>query len=323
MERKRMKPTPAITRAPRRRLGRRRIRLRVIFALILLLAAACIGISGFVGWQLSHPNPKPLEDSPKRLGMAYEDVQFQSRQGDLLLKGWYMPPAQTVESATYGKAQIIMAHGYKNNREQKNAEALSLAKDLTDRGFGVLMFDFRNSGESEGTMTSVGYYEKYDLLGAIDWIKAQRPGKIGVLGFSMGASTALTAAAEEPAVAGIVADSPFNRLSSYLNDNLSVWSHLPDFPFTPLIMNMLPPMLGIEPDEVDGLRAVDAIYPRPVLFIHSANDPSIPLRNSESLWEKHKDRFELWTTAAEGHARNYPPQKQEYADRVSAFFEQL
>lgn len=318
-----MKPTPAITRAPRRRYGRRRTGLRLTLALVLLLVLACAGISGYVGWQLTHPNPKPLEDSPQRLGMKYEDVQFQSRQDKLTLKGWYMPPAQTVADATYGKAQIIIAHGYRGNREQKSAEALSLAKDLTDRGYGVLMFDFRNSGESEGTMTSIGYYEKNDLLGAIDWIKAQHPGKIGLLGFSMGASTALAAAAEEPAVAGIVADSPFNKLDSYLNENLSVWSHLPNFPFTPLIMNMLPPMLGIQPDQVDGFKAVDAIYPRPILFIHSANDPSIPPGNSESLWEKHKDRFELWTTNAEGHARNYPPQKQEYADRVSAFFEKM
>ncbi len=147
-----MKPTPAITRAPRRRLGRRRIRLRVIFALILLLAAACIGISGFVGWQLSHPDPKPLEDSPERLGMAYEDVQFQSRQGDLLLKGWYMPPAQTVESATYGKAQIIMAHGYKNNREQKKRRSVIAGQRLNRSRFRrahVRLPQFRRIGRND------------------------------------------------------------------------------------------------------------------------------------------------------------------------------
>ncbi len=320
-----MKPTPAISRAPRRRrsMSRSPLWLRIVLGLLAVAVIACIGISVYVGWKLSHPVPKALDDSPERLGLTYENVQFPSREGGLTLKGWYLPGKVTEGEGAAVKPNIIMAHGYKNNRLQKSAEALSLAKELTDRGYSVLMFDFRNAGESEGSMTSIGYYEKHDLLGAIDWMNKNHPGKLALLGFSMGASTSLLAAAEEPSVLGVVADSPFNHLTRYLKDNLPVWSNLPNFPFTPLILSILPPMIGVDTDQVDGLAAVDRIYPRPVLFIHSTKDPSIPYSNSESMWEKHKDKFELWTTEAEGHAKNYPPLKAEYVQRVTAFLEKL
>ena len=50
-----------------------------------------------------------------------------------------------------------------------------------------------------------------------------------LLGFSMGASTAILAAAESQDVDAVIADSPFSDLTSYLDENLSVWSNLPSF----------------------------------------------------------------------------------------------
>ncbi|TVY01921.1 alpha/beta fold hydrolase [Paenibacillus cremeus] len=296
-----------------------------LVGLIVFLIVSSIGISTYVGWKLTHTTPTALDDSPARLGMTFEPIQFQSREDHLNLKGWYLPgkSLSSEDGTPVTRPNIIMAHGYDNNRLQKKTEALNLAKELVDRGYNVLMFDFRHSGESEGTLTSVGYFEKYDLLGAIDWMKAKHPGKIGLLGFSMGASTSLMAAADEPSVAGVVADSPFNHLGHYLQENLPVWSHLPNFPFTPLIMTILPRMTGIDPNGVDALSAVDRIYPRPILFIHSSEDPSIPYQNSESMWEKHKDKFDFWMPNGEGHAKNYPNHKQEYVEKVTSFFEKL
>lgn len=317
-----MRNTPLITRATKARGRRKKMWLWTTAGLLLFVILACAGIATYVGWQLTHPKPAALDDSPDRLGIAYENVQFKSRGDQMNLKGWFLP-GKPIDSDRSEKPRIIIAHGYNTNRLQKSAEALDLAKHLTDRGYSVFMFDFRNSGESDGNKTTIGFEEKYDLLGAIDWMKANHPGKIALLGYSMGASTSLIAAAEEPGVSGIVADSPFNHLGLYLKDNLSVWSNLPQFPFTPLILGILPKLIGVDPDQVDGFAAVDRIYPRPILFIHSTKDASIPISNSESLWEKHKDRFEMWATSAEGHAKSYPPLKEEYVERVTEFLEKL
>ncbi|UQZ85898.1 Alpha/beta hydrolase family protein [Paenibacillus konkukensis] len=313
-----MRPTPAITRAARPRRTLRRRTLWTAVLLVLVLAIGTVLASVYVGWQLTHPARLALSESPENYGLAFEDVQFASRTQEVNLKGWFLPSVS--EPA---KMNIIMAHGYRKNRLQADAEALQLAKALVEQGYNVLMFDFRNSGESEGTLTSVGYLEKYDLLGAIDWMNAQHPGKIALHGFSMGATTALTAAADEPSVAGVVADSPFNQLTAYLKENLPVWSHLPNIPFTPLILGILPPLTGIDPDQVDGLGAVDRIYPRPILFIHSVDDHSVPYRNSESLWSKHKDRFELWQVTGADHVKTHAVYPQEYEAKVIGFYDKL
>ncbi|OXM85285.1 alpha/beta hydrolase [Paenibacillus rigui] len=313
-----MRPTPAISRAARSRSHRKLKSVRYLLYLLLAIALICVAVSVYVGWQLTHPQRKAITEDPSRYEAAFEPVQFDSRTKDVTLKGWFLPSASDP-----AKLNIIMAHGYRDNRTYAAGEALSLAKALTQQGFNVLMFDFRNSGESGGDLTTVGYLEKFDLLGAIDWMQANHPGKLALHGFSMGASSALLAAAEEPAVAGIVADSPFNHLTRYLEDNLPVWSHLPRFPFTPLILGILPRLTGIQTDAVDGLSAVDRIYPRPILFIHSTDDHSIPYQNSEAMWEKHKDKFELWKTSGADHARSHKVYPKPYEDKVIDFYNRL
>jgi uncharacterized protein len=139
----------------------------------------------------------------------------------------------------------------------------------------------------------------------------------------MGATTSLLAAAESPDIAGIVADSPFNQLKSYLTQNLSVWSKLPNFPFTWLILTILPRLTGIDPYQVDALIAVRQIYPRPVLFIHSQGDTAIPYTQSEKMWRMHPDRFEFWKTETAGHVGTYQLYTKEYTSRVLTFFEHL
>jgi fermentation-respiration switch protein FrsA (DUF1100 family) len=147
--------------------------------------------------------------------------------------------------------------------------------------------------------------------------------KIGLIGFSMGATTSLLAAAEVPNIAGIVADSPFSQLKPYLKQNLSVWSRLPNFPFTWFIINILPLLTGIDPHQVDALFAVQQIYPRPVLFIHSQDDSAVPFTHSEKMWSMHQDRFELWKTEKAGHVGTYQLYTQEYTSRVLTFFKHL
>jgi dipeptidyl aminopeptidase/acylaminoacyl peptidase len=321
-----MKYTPAISRINRRRSFPRLLGW-ILAALLLLALLGCAGISTYVGWQLTHPKRDLLTDSPANYNADFDKIRFDSHTGDVELQGWFIPGLDAAGNVTISDPAsdrtIIFAHGYRKNRLQDDAKALPLALAFVKQGYNVLMLDFRNSGESGGKLTSVGYLEKQDLLGAIDWVKTNRPGRIGIVGFSMGATTALMAAAEDPAVSAVVADSPFNHLTRYLKANLPVWSKLPNIPFTPLILSILPPVTGIDPDAVDALRAVDSIYPRPILFIHSTKDPSIPIANSESLQAKHPDRFELWRTDNEGHSRSHALIGVEYEQRVLAFFDRM
>jgi pimeloyl-ACP methyl ester carboxylesterase len=284
----------------------------MILIACLIVILICCGIAGFVGWQLTHPANKAVLDSPADYELDYENIQFSSRGESTPLSGWFLPSGQSVKT-------VIFAHGYSMNRSQHTLPALELAKSLVEAGYQVVLFDFRNSGSSGGKVTSVGEYEKNDLLGAIDWVKANHPSQINLLGYSMGGTAAILAAAEEPSVQAVISDSAFSHLKCYLYDHLPTWSHLWKYPFTPLIMNILPVLTGLHPAKVDAMSAVDRIYPRPILFIHSIDDLDIPSANSERMWLKHPDQFEFWKTSKAGHVGTYNLEPIQYTAHILEF----
>ena len=215
------------------RIGKERgcmgIWIGVLFCLLLMMFGV-FAVSMVVVWKLMHPVRKPVTSSPSEEGLAYKSIGFQSRDGKTPLQGWFIP------AVAAPKATLIFAHGYRGNRMEKNLPALRLTHSLVQRGCNVLLFDFRNCGESGGNLTTIGLDEKQDILGAIDWCSNHTQVPIGLIGFSMGAATSLLAAAESPKVSGVVADSSFSDLHHYLFENLSVWSKLPKYPFSPLML---------------------------------------------------------------------------------------
>ena len=75
-------------------------------------------------------------------------------------------------------------------------------------------FDLRARGESGGNRSSEGDREQWDLLGAIDYVKARGipVERIGLLGFSLAAGVAILVAAQEPRIPAIVSDSGVHGL---------------------------------------------------------------------------------------------------------------
>lgn len=308
-----MLSSPALRSSYRRHRGMTRLQKALIAIACLLLLIPLL--SGYVVWSLTHPSKKPVEITPTSIGVTYEDVEFASEDGTIL-RGWFLP------SMTNDRV-VVLAHGYRGNRVA-DKPSLPTAKYLTERGFSVLMFDFRNSGLSDGDLTTVGLNEKTDLLAAVEYAKSQGYGEsgIGVLGFSMGAATSLMAAADTKDIKAVAVDSPFSDLDSYLRENLPYWSHLPNFPFTPLMMMELPLLIGHEPSEVSPLQAATKLQDRPVLFIHGTGDKAIPVAHSQKLLAELNTPAisELWTMEGAGHVGTFELDPITYMERVGDFF---
>lgn len=285
--------------------------------IIILAFITSIGISIYVGQQMTHPEKKPIDQIPSDYGITYDDATFVSADGDTNLSGWVLHPENEA------KMTVIFAHGYKGNRFEDHVPFFSLAENLLDRDYRVIMFDFRYAGESEGAMSTVGAKEQLDLLGVVDWAKENYDEPVGLYGISMGGSTAILSASQDEDVVGVVADSPFSDLEDYLKVNLPVWSDLPNFPFTPLIMTIIPLMSDLNPKEASPISVLDDIAPRPILFIHNTGDDSIPYTESEKMVEKHPDDFSLWLIDGEGHVTAYKQNETEYIERVDEFFEHI
>ncbi len=287
-------------------------------ALTVLATLGTGAVSFDVGWRLTHPTRRPITKTPAAYGLAYGPVRFPSRVDHLRLSGWLLPAS--------GRARglVIEAHGYHSNRSW-DPPALPVAAALHHAGYAVLMFDFRDEGRSPGHQVSVGLYEQRDLLGAVDYARRLGYRRIGVIGYSMGAATALEVAATDSAVQAVVADSPFANLARFLHRHLTHWSGLPAWPFTPEILWELRLCCHLNARRVDPVRDLRHIGQRPILLIAGTADHTVPDTDSETLYrELHRDHdrnARLWLVAGAHHVGAYSAEPKRYLERVTAFFD--
>ena len=127
-----------------------------------------------------------------RLGAAYEKVVFKTSDG-LTLRGWYVP--------SENHAAVIAAPGRSGSQKP--------ARVLVRHGYGVLLFDRRGEGESDGEPNAFGWDADKDMNAAIAYLQ-RRPGvdrnRIGGIGLSVGGETLLQTAAESDGLKAVVAD---------------------------------------------------------------------------------------------------------------------
>lgn len=137
----------------------------------------------------------------------YAEVSFPSRDPSLTLRGWFAPAAAGVSGPT-----VIAVHGRDSCR--RDPVVMLPAAMLHRAGFGVLLIDLRNHGDSDvdNGRWAGGAKEYRDVLGAWDWLVAQGadPARIGLYGPSLGGATVTIAMGEEPRVAATFADSSYH-----------------------------------------------------------------------------------------------------------------
>jgi fermentation-respiration switch protein FrsA (DUF1100 family) len=276
---------------------------RLVAAVLILALVACEGVAVYTGWVLTHPKHKAIKDSPANYGLTFEAVTFTSREDGLHLQGWYLP-ATAPSTKT-----VVIAHGFQGNREETGPGALNVAKDLVQNGYNALLFDFRDSGESEGDKVTVGYLETRDLEGAVDFVRSKGAQKVALLGYSMGASTAMLVGARMPEVNAVVADSGFSALSPFLLENAKHFTKLPDFPFTYLIWATVPPVLGANLSQVSPMKEMGALAKKPLFIIHGDKDDTVNYHHALDLMEAYRanggQHGEVWIVPGAGHVKAY------------------
>jgi dienelactone hydrolase len=190
---------------------------------------------------------QPIVTTPADYGLDYEDVEFKSTDG-LRLKGWFIPAEPTSERDRV----VILTHPFPFNRHgflvknqgplplfKPDVDLLQIAPALHREGYSVLMFDFRNHGESEGGMTGVGLTEYQDVLGAISYVK-QRPSlhspQIGFVSFCMGANSTAVALSKG---AGLVEDVKFLVAVQPISVGVFLRRYMSNV-YTPLSLYLIP-----------------------------------------------------------------------------------
>jgi uncharacterized protein len=164
------------------------------FAFVLAPVATAVAVS--------NPPPTPVGTStPGDRGFPYEDVELVTSDG-LRLSGWYIPSRNT--------AAVAMVHDAGATRWTLLSQAVLLAR----QGYGVLLFDTRGNGASDGDAMDLGWYGGRDVAAAVSFL-AERYDvdrtKIGLVGVGRGGDAALVVAGADDRVRSVVAEGPGRR----------------------------------------------------------------------------------------------------------------
>ena len=94
------------------------------------------------------------------------------------------------------------------------ASSQQRAKLLARHGYGVLLFDRRGEGESEGDPNLFGWQGERDIHAAVAFLQGRPdvdPERIGGIGLSVGGEMMIEAAAESPELKAIVSEGASSR----------------------------------------------------------------------------------------------------------------
>ncbi len=283
-----------------------------------LLVAVALAISGVLAvrsarWWLRSFRPlrAPLAASVRaeaaRLLPTHDEVSFRTGDG-LTLRGWYVPSRTG--------AAVVLVHGGNGDR----ASLLHEAHFLSEHGYGVLTFDRRANGESDGDMTSWGAAEVRDVAAALDFVASRRdvtPSRIGVVGFSIGSSAVAMEASHDARARAVVLLATWPTLEAEVRYKarrfgpLTVWPALWAFRHA-----------GIDVASVRPVDAVASIAPRPLLMVVGSEDLDTPPPVMQRVFDAAGASHQTWVVPGAHHGDYADVLPAEYASRIVAFFDE-
>ena len=226
----------------------------MVLALVVTLVAAIlllVVVWAFQRWLIYFPSTSPVPPAARMLDGA-QDVTLQTDDG-LRLGAWYAPTDDTRDGVT-----VLVASGNGGDRAMRTP----LARALTRRGLGVLLFDYRGYGGNPGSPAEDGL--------ALDVRAARRflvedagipPERLVYFGESLGAAVVTELAAVHPPAA-LVLRSPFVDLASVGRH------HYPYLPVRLLLRDRYPLMRHLERVQV------------PVVVVYGTGDTVVPAEHS-------------------------------------------
>ncbi len=246
--------------------------------------------------------------TPTSMGVEYENIKLRSKDG-LNLEGWYIK--------SRNGAAVILLHGHNSSRLMMSFYAESLAR----AGYGVLMFDLRAHGNSDGRHFARSQNEVDDVLVAVTWLSKNpdiNAAGIGVVGVSMGGMLALQATAQTVAIRAVWADGAAPANFSDYYPPYSWYSRYQLF-MERYYMGVIT-WLSKRPSLPANVDILPKIAPRPVYLVSAGK------RGEQRLVRRYLDHASepktLWEIPEARHAEGCHKRREEYGRKLVAFFDQ-
>lgn len=269
-----------------------------LVVLIAIIVASALKLAD----ALHPPRTIPQGKTLRKYEIDYRPVDLITEDG-IRLAAWYTPPQNG--------AVILLAHGYGNKRPEWVYALLARKK------YGVLAWDARAHGESDGNISTIGYLEVFDVKAALEYVRTQPDVEhIGAWGGSMGGATIIRAAAEFPQIEAVFVDSSFTSLEDEFN-------YLVPYPvINPVAKFIVTSGTGLNLDQVNPLDDIVRISPRPVYIVQGMADAVAPPDSGEKLFNAAGEPRFLWQQDKVPHQSMYLDNPRRYQRRLIDFFDE-
>jgi uncharacterized protein len=248
------------------------LRRTVPIAELIVRAIVVVAVAAAVVLSLLYVTQRRLIYFPGSIGpgaellpRGAEEKELRTADG-LRLAAWFLPVATRSGPAgdrTPGPA-VLICNGNAGDRSHR----LPLAEALTERGYAVLLFDYRGFAGNPGTPTEAGL--RADARAAVDALAAQPevdPERIAYFGESLGSAVAGGLATERPPAA-LVLRSPPSSLADVGRRH---------YPFLPIVDALLFDRYPL----AEQLRAVRV----PLLVLVTERDEIVPADLSHRVFD--------------------------------------
>lgn len=224
--------------------------LAIIACLVYLGALAALF---FAQRSFLFPIPQTTRTSPEAAGFAQADEHVLTAEDGAKIILWHVP-------ANPGRHVVLYFHG--------NGEVLAWLvprfREITADGTGLIAMSDRGYGGSTGSPSESALLR--DAAAAYDFARARYDaGRIVVWGFSLGTGIAVATAAEHP-IGGLILEAPYTSIS-----DLAARA-FPFLPVRPLVR-----------DSFHSDQRIAEVH-APLLIMHGAKDPVIPIALGEQLF---------------------------------------
>jgi pimeloyl-ACP methyl ester carboxylesterase len=328
----------------------RRARIsRWVSFIVAALLIALIAYLGYVGYegssQLAEP-PNPSADcrTPAAFGWTYEAINYDvttdaeliaeadpqncTREGapagialastdGISLAGWYIPAGNGSGPTA---PTVILSHGWGSNK----SNMLDRAAFIHDQ-YNVVIFDYRNHGQSSDGVTTQGVLEQADLRAVIDWVStAKAPEQIAVFGVSMGGAIAASQADRDERVDAVILESTHATLATAIQARLDRSGYPLSMPGSWAILLGGLVRTGQDMSAADPIQAVARLDGRPLLLIYGGADDAIAPNDAEEMLaaaEAAETPAELHVCEAAEHAKSWEACASDYGSWVLGFLQ--
>lgn len=267
----------------------------------------------------------------------YRLASFPSLDEQTNLSGWFFPAVGTPLST------IILVHDNAGNRLQFDLDSPKLFELLVNSGYNVLAFDLRNSGKSEGSLSTYGYGEWADVLAAIQYARQYASTEDVILyGFGSGVSAALMAWQEllpsdtkqedipselkrltydRDYIKAVILDTPAVSPDEYISADCRDGSLLGDY----LLQHTVPYAIRLSAGHSGRANLITIVSQMqiPVFITWSESDNFLGTKTSNTFSNEriklYPDLTHVYISDAEGYLQSWFQDQEDYATELTYF----